>query len=285
MRSSSTPPIAPPLHRQSKALLGLFRESVPEPRPTWVSLPCSMFSLLFFFSQRLLANQKKKKGNSQQVPLKLYQKDWVFFGEEHSLRIVMNSSSSIPNVFFFFHLFLFYSEIQKYIQEVGESPFSSGISQRSSCLRCAPVSPKNKNKKVPHSLNEPKCIGELVRAGVSVLSRRSVRSHGLSSPERCDACRLSVDGKKSKKNLKKKKTTPLSVRMAEAHLQTPPILMWEQKQPKTAPTAIHVACKQPKLQYGIERVFYLKFFITTTRIVEAVCSIVSILSFFFLLHL
>lgn len=57
--------------------------------------------------------------------------------------------------------------------------------------------------------------------------------------------------------------TPLIVHMAEAHLQTPPVLMWEQIEKKkykkkhtkiTAPTDIHVVCKQPKLQYGIERV-------------------------------
>lgn len=59
-----------------------------------------------------------------------------------------------------------------------------------------------------------------------------------------------------------KNPTPLIVRMAEAHLQTPPILTWEQKQQnnnkKTAPTVIHVACKQPKLQYEIEK---KKFFL------------------------
>lgn len=127
MRSSSTPPIALPLHRQRLCLVcseSPYRSHGPRGFP--FRAPCFL-CFFFFFFQRLLANQKKKKGNSQQVPLKLYQKDWVFFGEEHSPRIVMNSSSSIPNVFFF-HLFLFYSEIQKYIQEVGESPFSSGIS-------------------------------------------------------------------------------------------------------------------------------------------------------------
>lgn len=56
------------------------------------------------------------------------------------------------------------------------------------------------------------------------------------------------------------KQTPLHVRMAEAHLQTPPIVYVGKQPPpppkrikiKTAPTNIHVVCKQPKLQYGIE---------------------------------
>lgn len=68
-----------------------------------------------------------------------------------------------------------------------------------------------------------------------------------------------------KKNTNKKNTTPLNVLMAEAHLQTPPVLCGNKKyilktngKKKTAPTDIHVACKQPKLQYGIERVLSLK---------------------------
>lgn len=129
---------------------------------------------------------------------------------------------------------------------------------------------------VPHSLNEQKCIGELVRAGCECLwglRWRQVCTHiALSVPSRVlrpctpfstkqspslifpasapwliiafqdpqphtkvqleDLVRVLVMPatlpQKSKK-LKKKKPTPLNVHMAEAHLQTPPVLCGNKK--------------------------------------------------------
>lgn len=61
---------------------------------------------------------------------------------------------------------------------------------------------------------------------------------------------------------KKKKNSPQRS-YGRGALANPTHLMWGQnnknlKHTKTPPTDIHVVCKQPKLQYGIERVLSLK---------------------------
>lgn len=156
---------------------------------------------------------------------------------------------------------------------------------------------------VPHSLNEQKCIGELVRAGCECL-RVEVKTSALT---RCTHIALSVPSRVLQP------CTPFSTKQSPSLIFSPPLkrliesqdprprtkvhvkdlvhvvvtpatlpqtnttqcpygrsalanptrFMWEQKEKrkfkqtnkkKTAPTDIHVVCKQPKLQYGIERV-------------------------------
>lgn len=76
----------------------------------------------------------------------------------------IHSKYSMSLEFSFIHLLIFYSQkvIQKYgyTQEVGVWTFFFFFQTQSSCCNCAPIL-----KMVPHSLNEQKCIGELVRAG------------------------------------------------------------------------------------------------------------------------
>lgn len=169
-------------------------------------------------------------------------------------------------------------------------------SQQSSCCNCAPIP-----KMVPHSLNEQKCIGELVRAGCECLrvevktSARTRCTHiALSVPSRvtrpctpfstkqpildfhASAPRLieSQDPRpRTKVRLKDlvhvvvmpatlPQTNTTQCPYGRSALANPTRFMWEQKEKtkietkkkKTAPTDIHVVCKQPKLQYGIERV-------------------------------
>lgn len=149
--------------------------------------------------------------------------------------------------------------------------FSFSVTVRQSSCNCAPIP-----KMVPHSLNEQKCIGESVR--MRALVRVEVNSSRPLSPlqgdvalhsgrheaDRAHPCisrlRSVVDqvlGSTTMSmlgclqlilnNNNKKKTTqrPLDVHMAEAHLQTPPVLCGNKK--KTNKTKRKGKKKHPQI--------------------------------------
>lgn len=130
------------------------------------------------FPTPLLQGYWQNKGTSRPVRLNTFQRDsWRTFTPCD--QCLTNFPSSVC-IFFFF--FLLWKVIQKYgyVQEEGEGALLESLSSvfgnfsfyRRLCpsrsnppvVNCAPIP-----KMVPHSLNEQKCIGELVRAGCECL--------------------------------------------------------------------------------------------------------------------